>query len=254
VSRVQAYAALFGEADRRTPGADELSRRIARLCTAGPGAKVLFLQSGPGRTARILAREYGCNTTCLDEDPSALTLLTQRATGDGVAARIETRTGTFQTVKLEETSFDAVVAEGLIWNLSEAAVALRGVLAPGGRFAATVPCRVGLNAPQGVLDFWSKRLGYPLITPANQLQTLERTGYEPLACEALPDTLWDEHYKIVEAGLSKLTGPEGEALSVELKRELDVFRREGGRHSMTYALIIARRKEPNEKPPAARTR
>jgi hypothetical protein len=147
-----------------------------------------------------------------------------------------------------------VVAEGLTWKLEDAAAALREVLTAGGRFAATVPCRIGLNAPQGVLDYWTERLGYPLASPANQLQTMERSGFEPLACEALPDSLWDDHYKIVDAGLTKVSGADGDAVRSEMKRELDIFRREGGRQSMTYALVIARRKEPNEKPPPARTR
>ena len=254
MSDVQAYAALFGDADRRTPGSDELSRRIARLCAVGPGSRVLAIQSGPGRTARILAREYGCNIVCVDEDATALALLKTRAKGDGVESRIETRTGLFGGLSFDDGEFDAVVVEGLEQQLENAAVAFRRVLGPNGRLTATVPCKVGLSVPQSVLDFWSQRLGYPLSSPANQMQALERTGYEPLACEAMPEGLWDEHYKIVESGLTRLNGADGENLGTRLRREIDVFRREGGRQSVTFALIIARRKEPDEKPPPARTR
>jgi SAM-dependent methyltransferase len=254
MSRVQAYAALFGEADRRCPGSDELSRRIARLCTVGPGARVLVLQSGPGRTARILAREYGCNVVCVDDDPAGLDLLRARAKGDGVESRIEARAGTLQSLAFADEEFDAAVAEGLQWQLSEAASSLRRVLATNGRLCVTAPCRVGLNVPQAVLDFWAQRLGYPLTLPAALMQALERGGYEPLACEAMPDILWDEYYRVVEAGLPKLTNPEFEPVARVFRQEIDVFQREGGRHTVTYALIVARRKEPNEKPPPARTR
>ncbi len=246
--------ALFGDADRRSPGSDEFSRRIARLCTVGPGSHVLALQTGPGRTPRILAREYGCTVLCVDEDPAALALLTERSKGEGVAARVETRAGTFESIGLKEAEFDAVVAEGLHWKLGEAAAALRQVLVPNGRFAVTVPCRVGISAPQSVLDFWSQRLGYALSTPADQMQVIERAGYEPLACEAMPDAPWDEHYRVLETGLPKLSSPEDEPLARTVRREIDVFRREGGRQSVTYALVVARRKEPNEAPPPARTR
>ncbi len=90
--------------------------------------------------------------------------------------------------------------------------------------------------------------------PAELLQVVERAGFEPLACEALADTLWEDHYRMLDAGLSRLAGPDGEQMAKVVRREIDVYVREGGRHSVTYTLIIARRKEPGERPPPARTR
>lgn len=249
---VDAYATLYGELDRRVPGSDDMSRRIARLSNVGPGARVLNLGCGPGRTARLLAREYGCSVVCVDEDPAAIELLRQRSPGDGVAARIEPRLEPIRSLSFAERSFDAVVAEGLTWSIGDAAPALRRVLAERGRLTVTAPCRVGRTIPQGVADFWSRRLGEPLRFPGELLVALAGAGFEPLACEALPEALLDEHYRALEPGLSRVTGPDGETVATEVRREIDIFRREGGRTAVSLALLVARRKEPGEKPPPAR--
>jgi cyclopropane fatty-acyl-phospholipid synthase-like methyltransferase len=49
--------------DELHPGGDALSRRLAHLAGVGSGSHVLDVASGRGRTARLLAAEFGAEVT-----------------------------------------------------------------------------------------------------------------------------------------------------------------------------------------------
>jgi hypothetical protein len=102
-----------------------------------------------------------------------------------------------------------------------------------------------------VTEFFNDR-GEQLRTPSDLALALEQAGYEPLSAEAYSDALMDEWYRYVEQALSGLPGPDGAETASALKREIEVFRREGGRFCVNEVLFVARRKEPGERPPPSR--
>ncbi len=154
------------------------------------------------------------------------------------------------SLPLEEGSQDGVLVLGRILAPLEDAVArLRKYLAPRGRLVLTWPVRVGLRPMKSALELWEKRLGEALRTPRECLMAIEKHGYEPETIETPAESELDEYYRSVEAALAKVPASDATA---GLKAELEAHRDGGGRTGVALALIVARRKEPGERPPAAR--
>lgn len=251
MSETEFLARLFRGAERRAPGSDDISRRIAALCGLTAGSKVLDLGSGSGPTARLLAKEHGCEVTCVDLDAQALDSLMEAARRDGVEARITPVQADMREVDLPEGGFRCVVCEGSVRflgpSLEEASRRVRRLLELDGRLAITTAARVGRVLPSAVAAFYQSR-GEKLLYPRELSTALERSGFEPLAAEAFSDALVDQYYRFVESALERLADPDGGEQAAQLKREIEVFRREGGRSAINIVLHVSRRREPGERP------
>ncbi|MFN7135566.1 MAG: SAM-dependent methyltransferase [Myxococcales bacterium] len=253
MSQTDFWARVVGETGRRAPGSDELTRRISRLCGLAPGARVLDYGSGTGALARLLAREYGCQLTCVDADPEALQALRRAAAAESVEARIETLEATSPyTVGFEDESFEAVVAEAGLDFISpsfiEAVRSVRRLLSPRGKLVVVTRALVGRTPPAGI-DALYARDGAALLTPGGLLAAVEQAGFEPIAAETLGEALVDEHLRQLELGLAHLTDA---SHAESLRGELELRRRDDGRAAIGTLLLVARRKELGEKPPPAR--
>ena len=255
MSETEFLGRLYRGAERRAPGSDDISRRIAVLCGLTAGARVLDLGSGAGPTARLLAKEHLCEVTCVDLDRQALDSLMEAARADGVAERIHPVQGDLRELDLPEAGFRCVLCEGSVRylgaSLEEAAKQVRRFLEPEGRLAITTAARVGRVLPTAVSGFYQSR-GEQLLYPRELSAALERGGFEPLATEAFADSLVDNYYRFVEGALERLADPDGGEPLAGLKREIEVFRREGGRTAVNIVLLAARRKEPGERPRPSR--
>ncbi len=255
MSQIDFWAKVVGTAGRRAPGDDELTRRICRLCTLTPGARVLDLGAGTGELARLLAREYGCLVTCVDTDETALARLSTLAAEEGVANRVATMVASKPySLSFEDASYEAVIAESGFEFLSpssiEAIRSLRRLLCRDGKLALISRARVGRALPEQVASHYS-RLNVALDLPGRKLAVFEQAGFEPLAAEALGETLVDAHFRQLEDGLGAL-GDEGRELADETRAEIDLRRSDSGRNAINTVLFVARRREPGEKPPMAR--
>jgi cyclopropane fatty-acyl-phospholipid synthase-like methyltransferase len=255
MSETEFLARLYRGAERRAPGSDDISRRIAALCGLGRGSRVLDLGSGAGPTARLLAKEHGCEVTCVDMDEAALQTLTEAANRDGVADLINPLHADMRELSLPEGGFRCVVAEGSFRfigkPLAEGAAYARRFLEVNGRLAISTAARVGRTLPSAVNAFYSER-GEVLLYPRELVAALEQAGFEPLAVEAFPESLLDEYYRFVEQALEQMADPAGAPEAASLRREVEVFRREGGRSAVNEVLLVARRREPGEKPRPSR--
>ncbi|MGH2799444.1 MAG: SAM-dependent methyltransferase, partial [Thermoleophilaceae bacterium] len=74
--------------DELHPGGDALSRRLAHLAGLGPGARVLDVASGCGRTARLLATEFGAEVTGVELSPQAVAAAQEDARAAGLEGRL----------------------------------------------------------------------------------------------------------------------------------------------------------------------
>ncbi len=109
------------------PGGFDLSKRIGEVVHFTPSLHVLDVSSGKGAFACMYAREFGSRVTGIDIKPRFVEIARERARKEGVADRVEFRTGDSRELPFQDGEFDVVVNE----------------------------CAVGLtaiNAPQRVLD------------------------------------------------------------------------------------------------------
>jgi cyclopropane fatty-acyl-phospholipid synthase-like methyltransferase len=256
------FTKLFRGAERRAPGGEALARRIASLLGVERGDKVLDVGCGAGLTARMIARECSCFVTCVDRDETSLTALKAAAQLDGVEGLMTPIVGDFKSLTPPPVGYQAVVIEGSLRYLGqgfdEVVGKARDFLALNGLLTVSATARVGRVLPAAVESFYKER-GDALRQPWELTQVLEKCGFEPLSAEAYADAVMDEWYKYVEQALTGMNGAEttgagldGAETVVALRREIEVFRREGGRSCVNEVLFIARRKESGEKPPPSR--
>jgi len=203
----------------------------------------------------MVARDCGCFVTCLDRDEASLGALKAAAQKDGVEGLLTPVQGDFKTLPVPPVGYQAVVIEGSLRYLGasfeEVAAIARKFLAVNGLLVISTTARVGRNMPGSVEAFYQGR-GETLLHPTELSVALERCGFEPLAAEAYADAVMDEWYRYVEHALVGLHAGESTETVTALQREIEVFRRDGGRSCVNEVLFIARRKEPGEKPPASR--
>lgn len=244
---------LYRALGRRAPGGDLTARRIGALCDLRRGDRVLDLGSGRGDAARLLAREFGCEVTCVEEDDAAVESLERAARESGLDVLVQARRFDLGALDFPEESFDVVLADGSLGaagkSPEEAALSLRRYLKTNGRLAASVPARVSRALPAVVASFYADDLTNPLLWPRELSAAFERAGFEPLTAECLPEATLDDHYRNLEAALPSV---EGQAGAAKVKKSLDVFHREGGRAACAQVVFVLRRKEPGERPPPAR--
>ncbi|MBK7864011.1 MAG: class I SAM-dependent methyltransferase [Archangiaceae bacterium] len=225
-----------------------MARRIALTAHWTNTARVLELF---GSTAGIsLAKELGCEVTLAESDEQVLKALESRVASAGVSDRVKvSKVPTLSALPFSDQSHDGILVLGrMLMPLDEAAPRLRKILALRGRLVLTWPVRVGLRPNKGALEFWEKRIGQPLLSPRECLISVEKHGYEPETIETPSEADLDEYYKGVDAALAR--APSEAAKS--LKQEVELHRDLGGKTGVTLALLVARRKEPGERPPPAR--
>jgi hypothetical protein len=234
---------------RRLYTTDGVARRISLTAHWTNTARVLELYGSSAGIA--LAKDLACDVTLAESEDASLKALEQRVASAGVSGRVKVQkvAMSLSSLSFPEGSQDGVLVLGrLLAPLDEAAPKLRRFLALRGRLVLTWPVRVGLRPNKAALEFWEKRVGTPLQSPRECLMSVERHGYEPETIETPSEADLDEYYQSVEASLAKAPAEAQKAL----KAEVDLHKDTGGKSGVTLALLVARRKEPGERPPAAR--
>lgn len=234
---------------RRLPGNAEAFRRLLRAVDLQAGERVALVGAADGETARVLARECGAQVTALEWEGPLFAALENRIRTEALAGRVTAKLGDFD--QLPPGNFEAVLLETLPpkGELTPFLSRLRGLLGLNGRLALTLPASVGLSTAAPVSAFWTEELGFPFSRPAALMEQLERAGLEPLWAEALSEDQLAEHYRLLEERLASAdpTFAERQRLAI------DLFRNQGGRRGCSFVMLAGRRREPGEKPPAART-
>jgi ubiquinone/menaquinone biosynthesis C-methylase UbiE len=230
---------------------DDGLRRVAKAAKFSAGARVLHFGCGNGAATLLLAREFGCAVTAVDTDEALLKSLREKVRSHNVGDRVQVKALDPAKLSFPDADFEGVLCDlRLPLRLEPAAVQLRRVIAPKGRLAMIYPVVVGRQPNPGLVQFWEKRIGESLRLPREALSVVEAAGYEPQSVETLPDAELDDFYRTVESGLDSVEDPKRVKL---LHDEIALHRGQGGRSTVTFASLIARRKEPGEKPPPSRS-
>lgn len=234
---------------RRLPGTAETFKRLVRALDVQPGERVLLVGAGEGAVLKALAREAGAQVTALEWDAKLVAACEARVRDESLSGRVTVRQG--DPLTLPAQSFEVVLFETLppAGELTPYASKVRDLLATNGRLGMTLPVAVGLATPAAVGSHWTAQLGRPLVRPAALLGQLERAGFEPQWAETFSDDVMAEYYRRLEDAL----GSADKALADASRAAIELFRSGPGRAGASYAMLVARRREPGEKPPPART-
>lgn len=235
---------------RRLFSSEATLMRIARTAHWSPSPRILELGASPA--SGLMVATLKAAVTSVDSDARALETVRERLKAANIADKVVLKQVSWSSFPFGEGEFDGIVGLGrMIAPIETMAVGLRRYLAPKGRLVITWPVRVGRNPTQMALDFWQAKLGAPLQLPREALMGIEKHGYEPETIETAGDAELDEYYVEMEAVLGRQP-PEAAAQVKGMKDEIALHRALGGRTGVTFALMVARRKEPGERPPASR--
>jgi SAM-dependent methyltransferase len=225
-------------------------QRIARTAHWAPGARVLELGASPA--CGVFVSVAKAVVTSVDADQKALDAVRDRLKAAGIADKVALKQVNWNAMPFAEGEFDGVVSLGrFIGAPDHVAQVMRRHLAPKGRLVLTWPVKVGRSPINAALDYWKNRLGTPLLLPRDALISVEKHGFEPETIETVSEGELDEYYNELEPVLDR-QGPDVAAHVKTLKEEIAFHRSLGGRTGIAIALIVARRKEPGERPPASR--
>jgi arsenite methyltransferase len=124
--------------DELHPGGESATRRSLELIELGPGERLLDVGSGPGASAILAAREFGCVVAGLDYGADAVRAAQQAADAAGLCDRVGFVVGDASALPFADGEFDAVLCECSLSTFpdkSRAVAEMRRVLRPGGRVA-----------------------------------------------------------------------------------------------------------------------
>ncbi len=233
---------------RRLFQSESLLRRFAQMAHWNDGASLLELHGSLGALA--IAKALSCHLTIIEPDQRLADAIKERARVVGCGEKVAVQHGAVGSIKFAERAFDGIFSFGrVIGNPAQVAKTWRPSLAVGGRLGLTAVVKVGRLANEPVLAAWKERLGSPLQSPRETLMSIEAEGYEPELIETLSEGELDEYYRELEALLGK-TGDTNAAGALALRGEIALHRT--GKTGVSIGFIVARRKEPGEKPPPSR--
>ncbi|MFN0061916.1 MAG: SAM-dependent methyltransferase [Myxococcaceae bacterium] len=222
-------------------GTEVVLRRVLETARLSPESRILVL-GGSGSLATLLAHKLRMQVLVADADESRLEGVTTRAAGQAWAKRFETQHVDFDALPFGPSEFAAIfVLDGWRKDAAGWAGALRNLLAPQGRLLCLAPFKVGRAPAEALVQHLEARWGSALGTPTDFLRALARSGFEPELVETLSEAELEARF----AGLRR---------GATYAEELSLYDAHGPRFAVTFGLAMGRKREPGEKPPAARDR
>lgn len=233
---------------RRLFQSESLLRRFAQTGHWSESSSLLELHGSLGALA--ITKALGCHLTVIEPEARLAEALKERARVVGVGEKVGVQQGAIDSIKFAERAFDGIFSFGRVIGLP-AAVARqwRPYLAQDGRLGLTAVVRVGRQPNDAALAAWQARLGAAPVSPRETLMAIEGEGFEPELIETLGEAELEEYYRELEAALGR-SADKNEEGAAALKAEIALHR--SGKTGVTIGFIVARRKEPGEKPPPSR--
>lgn len=227
---------------------EALLRRFAQLAHWNEEANLLELHGSIGALA--IARALFCRLTVVEPHPRLAEALKERAGSLGVEARVTIRSEPWSGIQFAEQAFDGIFSFGRIIGLvDQVCKRWRPFLADDGRLGISAMVRVGRSVNEPVLALWQQRLGTSLLSPHELMMSIEAQGFEPELIEVLNEDELTRYYQELETALATTVDTDSTGAQA-LRDEIALHRK--GQTGVTIAFIVARRKEPGEKPLPAR--
>jgi ubiquinone/menaquinone biosynthesis C-methylase UbiE len=185
---------LYQSLPRGGPGSNKCTKKAYRILGIVPdNPKILDIGCGKGMQTLELVRISNGHVIALDNHQPFLDELEENAKKADLDGRIETHLGSMFSLDFEENCFDVLWSEGAIYiiGFEKGLTEWRKLLKPNGYIAVSELSWFKPNPPSEVWNFWKAE--YPKIKSIEEnLEIIEKTGYQNLGHFKLPDEVWWE--------------------------------------------------------------
>ncbi|WP_405227901.1 class I SAM-dependent methyltransferase [Lentisalinibacter sediminis] len=239
---------LHKDGQRQGPGGDA-ETRLAVALSGLKGSKDLRIADigcGTGASTLLLAGTLDADITAVDFLPEFLAGLEEAADRAGVAGRITTLSASMESLPFEQGAYDAIWAEGAIYNMGFAAgvEAWRAYLKPDGILAISELTWLTNRRPAELQKHWERE--YPEVDTASaKMAVLERLGFSPIGYFPLPEHCWlDNYYRPMQERFPAFLDRHGNseaAQAIVAAEETEISLYERYRSFVSYGYYIARK-------------
>ncbi|MDA3895905.1 MAG: methyltransferase domain-containing protein [Desulfobacteraceae bacterium] len=184
------------DASRRT-----VQEMASRLKTLDASSKVLDIGSGYGGAARFLAKNYKCHVTALNLSSVENERNRKMTKEQELASLIKVVDGNFESIPVEDASFDFVWSQDAILHSSDrekVCEEVARVLKPGGEFIFTDPMQAD-NCPSDKLQPIYDRIHLESLgTPGFYRDTFNKLGMKELCYEDHLKQLSTHYFRVLK--------------------------------------------------------
>ncbi len=187
----------FSSLNRQGPGSDVTTLRALDFISlkSNDNLRIADLGCGTGSSAFVLAQNTSSHIVCVDLFQTFLDKLALRADSLGLGDRMTTVNCSMDELPFNDEEFDVIWSEGAIYNIGfERGLSLwHKHLKSNGYIAVTDATWLTPERPREIADFWND--AYPAITTiGDNVNTITRCGYKPIAIFTLPDDCWTKEF------------------------------------------------------------
>ncbi len=203
----------YSKVERQGPGSPEVTKKalsfIDHLTTE---SFIADIGCGTGGQTMVMAQNVPGQITGIDLFPTFIDLFNSNARKLNLQNRVKGIVGNMEDLPFQEGELDLIWSEGAIYNIGfeRGLNEWRQFLKPNGYIAVSEASWFTEERPAEISEFWED--AYPEIeTVSNNLASIQKAGFIPVATFILPEICWIEHFfkpqeKVQEAFLKQYEG------------------------------------------------
>jgi ubiquinone/menaquinone biosynthesis C-methylase UbiE len=186
----------FLNLERQGPGSPEMTiKALSFIDNLTQNSKITDIGCGTGGQTLVLAQNITGSITGIDIFPEFIEVFNKNAKKLNLQERAKGFAGLMENLSFQEEEIDLIWCEGAIYNIGfeRGLDEWRKYLKKGGYIAVTEASWYTEKRPIEIENYWIHH--YPEITTiSNNVNTMQKTGYIPVAVFTLPENCWIENY------------------------------------------------------------
>ena len=223
----------FMDLERQGPGStEETLRALGYIKNISDTSRIADLGCGTGAQTMILAQHTEASITAVDLSAGSIAKLDATARTLGVQHRVKGLVASIDDLPFEHDSLDLIWSEGAIANIGfeKGLIHWKEFLKKDGYVAITYESWFTDERPTEIEKWWTDAVP-DISTIGDNVLTMQRAGYLPVAVFTLSESCWIDNYFIPkkarqESFLKKHAGNKTvEDLVAFMRREADLYSR-----------------------------
>ena len=186
----------FAQIERQGPGSPEVTTKaLSFIDNLNDKSQIVDIGCGTGGQTMTLAQNTEGQVRGYDLFPRFVNLFNKNAVKLNLQDRVEGFVGNMENLPFRSEELDLIWSEGAIYNIGfeRGLKEWREFLKPGGYIAVSEASWFTAERPSEIEEFWAD--AYPgMDTIPNNMATMQKCGYEPVASFILPENCWIEHF------------------------------------------------------------